>query len=128
MGILIPVSPGEVIDKLTILSVKGKHVRDEKKQVALAREYALLEQSWEDSPYAKSPGIVALWTDLAAVNERLWNLEDAMREPDVRSNAELLAGVARCVSAENDLRARLKHTINTLLDSDLVEVKQHGDH
>ena len=126
MGILIPVSPGELIDKLTILSVKGQHVLDDKKRTAIAREYALLEQAWEDSPYAKSAGIMALWSDLAKVNARLWNLEDALRSPEVRANAELMAGVARCVSAENDLRAKLKNTINILLDSDLQEVKLHG--
>lgn len=126
MGIYIPVSPGELVDKLTILAVKGQHVTDDKKKLAIAREYALLEQAWEDSPYAKSAGIMALWSDLAKVNARLWNLEDAMRSTDVRSNPELMAGVARCVSAENDLRAKLKNTINILLDSDLMEVKQHG--
>ena len=126
MGIQIPVSPGELLDKLTILSVKAKHVTDEHKRVKIAREYALLEQVWEDSPYLRSAGIESLMADLAAVNERLWHLENEVRSTMVRADAYLMSGVALCISSENDYRARIKATINTLLDSDIVEVKQHG--
>lgn len=129
MGINIPVSPGELIDKLTILSIKGQSVQDDAKRLLLSREYALLDQAWNDSPYVKimGPGVAALWSDLHDVNRRLWHLEDSARDSDVKQNAELLAGIARCISAENDLRFRLKNTINILLDSDLQEVKQHGN-
>ena len=129
MGISIPVSPGELIDKLTILSVKMAYVSDADRRLKVTREYALLKQSWDDSIYAQrtEAGIDALWSDLHDVNRRLWHLENSARESDVRKNTELLAGIARCISAENDLRFRLKNTINILLDSDLQEVKQHGN-
>ena len=124
MLIQIPVSVGELVDKITILTIKANHLRGD----ALAnvqRELELLEQVLRDSGARLKPQERA---DLQAVNEQLWKIEDAIRgeEGKQRFGAEFIA-LARSVYQRNDERAALKRAINERLGSTLIEEKSYGN-
>lgn len=128
MPVNIPLTPGEVADRLLILNLKVDRISDPVKKQMADREWALVEQAWCESDYYRrmTREATMVWEDLAACNERLWNLEDEVRSPSIKDNREMMLAIYRCITAENDLRSSLKNTLNRLLGSDQVEVKQHG--
>jgi hypothetical protein len=119
----VPVSPGEVLDKITILRIKAARMTDPVKLANVRRELDLLQRTWDDSPYARHA--VALdEAALQAVNERLWDIEDRIRDKERAQafDAEFIA-LARSVYVENDERAAIKKRINVALGSTIVEEK-----
>lgn len=123
--ILMPVSPGELLDKITILRIKSARMSDAAKLANVRHELQLLEQTWA----AAVPAGVALADEeraLQAVNERLWDVEDRLRdlEADRRFDAEFIE-LARAVYVTNDERATLKKRVNAQLGSRLVEEKSY---
>ncbi|MBS0375540.1 MAG: hypothetical protein JSR73_13265 [Proteobacteria bacterium] len=124
--ILVPVSPGEVLDKITILRIKAARIKDPAKLANVRRELELLERTWAESPYA--PRDVARdEAALQAVNERLWDIEDRIRDKERAQafDAEFIA-LARSVYVENDERAAVKKRINVALGSTIVEEKSYA--
>ena len=124
--ILVPVSPGEVVDKITILRIKAARITDATKLNNVRRELEILERTWRDSPYGPRD-IAADEAALQAVNERLWDIEDRIRDKE-RAGA-FDAGfieLARSVYIENDERAAIKKRINTALGSTIVEEKSYA--
>jgi hypothetical protein len=126
--IAVPVSFGELIDKITILEIKSARIGDKAKLENVRTELRMLEQSWQQSP-ASATDIADLKADLTAVNERLWVIEDDIRmlEMQQRFDAEFVK-LARAVYFENDERARIKRRINERLGSTLVEEKSYRDY
>ena len=124
--ILVPVSPGEVLDKLTILRIKAARIGDPAKLANVRRELELLERTWAASPYA-AHDVAADTAALQAVNERLWTVEDQLREMERarRFDAGFIE-LARAVYVENDRRAAIKRRINTALGSTIVEEKSYA--
>ena len=124
--ILVPVSPGEVLDKITILRIKSARIGDAAKLVNVRRELELLARTWATSPYA-AHDVRADTAALEAVNARLWDIEDRIREQDRagRFDAEFVA-LARAVYVENDTRAAIKKRINLALGSAIVEEKSYA--
>ena len=121
-----PCSLGELIDKITILRIKAERIREEEKLANVHRELALLERlAREDGPVGSS---IDLLTDrLAAVNARLWDIEDAIRTCEREGDfGPRFIALARSVYGENDARAALKRAINTLASSALVEEKSYA--
>ena len=128
MQLLVPVSPGELIDKLTILDIKSERIEDVGKLANIRRERDLLETVWHDSGLA-SEVIDTLRVELKAVNERLWEIEDAIRDEERASDfGARFVELARSVYFENDRRAAIKKQINLELDSELVEEKSYRDY
>lgn len=124
--ILAPVSPGELIDKLTILQIKSRRITDATKLANVRRELDVLTQCWQRSPWGAAD-IRADEAALLAVNERLWDIEDRIRDKE-RAKA-FDAGfieLARAVYIENDDRAAIKKRINTALGSTIVEEKSYA--
>jgi tetratricopeptide (TPR) repeat protein len=121
-----PSSLGELIDKITILRIKAKRIGEPEKLVNVHRELKLLERSaWEDG--ASAPPIDLLTNQLAAVNGRLWTIEDALRTREREGDfGPRFVALARSVYRENDTRAAIKRAINTLASSALVEEKSYG--
>lgn len=123
--ILVPVSPGELIDKLTILELKSELIADPAKRANVAAERAVLE------PVARaaipdSPEIAALWRDLHEVNAALWRIEDDIRACEAAGDfGERFIALARAVYRTNDRRAALKKEINLALGSAIVEEKSY---
>lgn len=126
--ILVPLSPGELIDKLTILRIKSERMEDDAKLANVRREKARLE-AVADRTLPSSPELDALWEDLYEINSDLWQIEDDLR--DHERNADFghgFIGLARAVYITNDRRAEVKRRINRLLGSALVEEKSYSDY
>ena len=121
-----PCALGELIDKITILRIKAARIREEEKLANVRRELALLERlAREDGP--AGPSIDLLTDRLAAVNARLWTIEDAIRACEREGDfGPRFVALARSVYCENDVRAALKRAINTLANSALVEEKSYA--
>lgn len=124
MRISIPVSVGELIDRITILEIKLARIKDATKLQWVIAELGLLEPLAERLP----------WTDvsrhyrerLALVNQELWDIEDFKRQCEREQKFdEQFITAAREVYMKNDLRARIKAAINTEFDSDIQEAKSH---
>ena len=123
--ILVPISPGELLDKITILRIKSSRMSDPVKLANVRRELAALEQTWQRAvpdPAALSADEEALHT----VNARLWDIEDRIRDHEAtrRFDAAFIE-LARAVYVNNDERALIKKRINTALGSALVEEKSY---
>lgn len=126
--IAVPVSFGELLDKVAILQIKSERMSDPAKLANVRRELDALNSTWGQSAESRID-IQELLAALKAVNERLWVIEDDIRikESKQEFDAEFI-GLARSVYFENDERARLKRDINLKLGSALVEEKSYQDY
>jgi hypothetical protein len=126
--LLVPISPGELIDKITILEIKSQRMTDPAKLHNVRTELALLNETWSASPFSATD-IGAEWRGLRDVNAALWDIEDDIRdkERDGKFDARFIE-LARAVYVTNDERAAIKRRINTLLGSVLVEEKSYADY
>lgn len=121
---LVSVSWGELFDKIAILEIKRRRLRA---PAAVANVEAELAALYPAAGTAARAGLTELRAALAAVNLRLWTIEDRIREKEAAGDfgADFVA-LARSVYRENDERGRIKRAINTLLGSGLVEEKQYS--
>jgi Family of unknown function (DUF6165) len=126
--ISVPVSFGELLDKVAILQIKSERMSDLSKLANVRRELDALNDTWSKSAESRID-IAELLAALKAVNERLWVIEDDIRikESKQEFDAEFIA-LARSVYFENDERARIKRDINVKLGSALVEEKSYQDY
>jgi hypothetical protein len=123
--IQVPVSPGELLDKITILRIKNARMRDASKLANVRHELALLESIWRAAVTAPE-GVRADEQALEAVNQRLWVIEDEIRACEAaRDFGPRFIELARSVYIENDERAAIKKRINLALGSTLVEEKSY---
>ena len=126
--IKVPISPGELLDKITILRIKAQRMSDPAKLSNVRLELRTLEETWGASAHAKVD-IGADIDALSLVNERLWVIEDDIRDKERAQafDAEFIR-LARAVYIENDERAAIKRRINAKLGSALVEEKSYRDY
>jgi hypothetical protein len=126
--IKVPVSPGEMLDKITILRIKSARMTDPSKLRNVRIELEALQETWRSSLYARAD-IAADEAALLAVNERLWVIEDEIRDKE-RAQAfdARFIELARAVYFENDERAAIKRRINIRLGSGLVEEKSYSNY
>ena len=123
--IVVPISPGELLDKITILRIKSARMRDPAKLQNVRLELELLEKTWRDSGCA-TPEVAPDEQALQAVNERLWDIEDRIRDQEkARDFGEAFIALARSVYIENDERAAIKKRVNLKLGSRIVEEKSY---
>jgi len=126
--ILVPVSFGELLDKLAILQIKSERMTDAGKLANVRNELSALETTWAAHP-ASQQDITALRAELKAVNERLWVIEDDIRlQEKAQDFGSEFIRLARAVYFENDIRARVKKDINLALGSAYVEEKSYQDY
>jgi len=126
--LLVPVSPGELIDKITILELKSQRMADPAKLHNVRTELALLTDTWKASGYATTD-VSAERAALRDLNAKLWDVEDQIRdkERDGCFDAEFIE-LARAIYFTNDQRASIKKQINTRLGASLVEEKSYADY
>ena len=126
--IKVPISPGELLDKITILRIKSERMSDPAKVANVRSELRTLEETWRASAHANID-IEADVTALLRVNERLWSIEDDIRDKERAQSfdAEFIR-LARAVYFENDERAAIKRRINITLGSSIVEEKSYKDY
>ncbi|TLX21795.1 DUF6165 family protein [Thermomonas fusca] len=126
--ILVPVSFGELLDKIAILQIKSERMTDPAKLANVRAELSALEKTWMAHP-AAGRDIVTLRAELKAVNERLWVIEDDIRlKEKAQAFDEEFIRLARSVYFQNDIRARVKKDINLALGSAYVEEKSYQDY
>ena len=123
--ILVPISPGELLDKITILRIKSARMSDAAKLLNVRAELAELEKTWR-AAVGTEADVSADEHALQAVNERLWVIEDDIRDKE-RAQAfdARFIELARSVYIENDERAAIKKRINVRLGSRIVEEKSY---
>jgi hypothetical protein len=123
--LLVPISVGELLDKISILELKEAAIAEPAKHANVVRELAALEEV-RRREVAPLPELEALYAELKRVNGRLWQIEDDIRDHERagRFDAAFVA-LARSVYRENDRRAALKRQINELTGSEIVEEKSY---
>jgi hypothetical protein len=123
--ILVPLSPGELLDKITILRIKVARILDAGKVANVRLELDLLEKTWRDSGCAAFD-VARDERALQDVNERLWDVEDLIREKEAKQTFDReFIDLARSVYISNDERAAIKKRVNVHLGSRLVEEKSY---
>jgi hypothetical protein len=120
----VPVSWGELLDKITILEIKRERIARTDALANVAREHRLLRAI--AAPALRDGAVAVVFAQLKTVNEDLWEIEDAIRRLDAeRKFGREFVALAQSVYRKNDERASLKRRINRMLLSELVEEKSY---
>ena len=128
MNIDIPVAPGELIDKITILAIKRTRITDAAKLAHIEHEYQQLMQV-AATVITPDATLARLQEELQAVNEDIWQVEDDIRDCERRKDfGPKFIELARQVYFKNDRRAALKREINVRLQSEIVEEKSYSSY
>lgn len=121
---LIEVSNGELLDKLSILKIKVYNIKDSEKLLNIKKEIQIIEPMCEH--FLFDVRIYNLFKMLFEVNKKLWIIEDNIREHERNKNfGESFIELARNVYITNDIRATLKKEINFLSNSNIIEEKSY---
>ena len=124
----VPVSPGEVLDKITILEIKSERMDDAEKVANVKRELELLQASWRQH-VDEDETVGRIHAELKAINEELWEIEDDIRDKErAREFDDVFIALARSVYVTNDKRANAKKELNLYLGSEIVEEKSYQDY
>jgi len=128
--ILAEISAGELLDKFTILEIKLHKIENlEKKKVIKKEIKALNEVIDKFIDWNKNIDVTELYIQLKGANERLWVIEDKIRIHEKEKNFDKkFVELARSVYITNDERSKIKSKINTLLDSNIKEIKEYTDY
>ena len=121
--ILIPISVGELVDKISILKIKKKKILNKAKQTNIIKELNFLEKIYK-SNFTKNKKIKLYEKELIKINKNLWEIEDQIRNCESKKNfKEIFINLARAVYLNNDKRSIVKKKINLLTKSHIVEEK-----
>ena len=124
MIINIPISLGELIDKISILAIKEKKIKDEKKNNLIREELTLLRKTLNEATDNNS--INNYLDQLININSTLWKIEDEIRDCEKNKKFDQkFIELARSVYITNDRRAEIKLEINNKFGSKIVEVKSY---
>lgn len=127
--ILTPTSPGELIDKITVLQIKKEEIQNPERLVNISRELSILEETKEkyfprDPEFLKK--IAELETLLKKENKEIWGMGEKIRElGDAKNFGQEFIKVALGIHLSNDKRAATKKEINLLLGSSIIEEKSY---
>lgn len=126
MRLDVPIGPGELIDKITILEIKAAHLSSAEKLANVRAELSALVAA-RDAAIDASADLATLTEALKSVNATLWQVEDQIRDCERAGDfGPRFVALARSVYRTNDERAALKRRINDLLDADIVEEKSYA--
>ena len=126
--IQIPISPGELLDKITILQIKSERIDDPAKVANVRTELDMLNAVWQQA-VEDDAEISALSAELKSINEALWEIEDDIRDEERNKRfGERFIELARAVYVTNDERANAKKKVNLHLNSSIVEEKSYQDY
>ena len=128
MLLSIPVSVGEIMDKITILEIKAERILDAEKLTNVTAELDTLRPLVTHDAL-NTASIKALVAELKDINEALWDIEDNIREREYAKDfGEAFIALARAVYVTNDKRAEVKKQINLATGSTLIEEKSYEDY
>ena len=125
INISVPIAPGELIDKITILEIKLERISAQTKLVNIKKELDVLTSAYNES-IPISDKLKQLMNELKSVNEDLWDIEDDKRSCErIEDFGDSFIKLARSVYITNDKRMGIKRAINDLLGSEIVEEKSY---
>tara|TARA_Y100000815_G_scaffold30399_1_gene25422 strand:+ start:31 stop:426 length:396 start_codon:yes stop_codon:yes gene_type:complete len=123
--ITIPVSSGELIDKISILKIKRKKILNKSKLQNINHELSLLNKIYKNN-FKKNKKILLYEKKLIKINKKLWDVEDKIRLLESKKNFnQKFIDLARAVYINNDQRSEIKKKINELTGSYLIEEKSY---
>ena len=126
--ILSEISPGELLDKLSILEIKLEKIKNEESKAEIDKEYKMLKMTLKDN-INLAEDIAHLSKEIKTVNLTLWNIEDELRKCEKNKDfGKTFVELARAVYFNNDKRAKIKSKINSILGSNIKEVKHYVDY
>ena len=126
--ILVEISAGELVDKITILEIKSERIGDPAKLHNVRQELEVLRRTFE-TLLPLPDGFHAVAVELKRINESLWDIEDEIRDCERRQDfGARFVELARAVYRTNDLRAAVKRQVNDLAGSRLVEEKSYAEY
>ena len=126
--ILVEVSAGELLDKLSILEIKKEKIKDPNKIKFILDEYSILNEQFNKN-IVSNQKIKKLYQSLKEINEKLWVIEDDKRQCEKdKEFGEKFIKLSRDVHFYNDNRAKIKLEINNLTDSKIKEIKQYTNY
>ena len=126
--IFAEISVGELLDKISILEIKQKNIKDEQKIKIISKELESLNYSLKKDVHITDE-IKSLYEDLKKINIKLWNIEDGKRDCEKNGDfGEKFIQLARSVYIENDQRAKIKNKINKISGSNISEVKSYDEY
>ena len=126
--IFAEISVGELLDKISILEIKQKNIKDEQKIKIISKELESLNYSLKNNVHINDE-IKSLYKDLKKINITLWNIEDGKRDCERNGDfGEKFIQLARSVYIENDQRAKIKNKINKISGSNISEVKSYDEY
>ena len=126
--IFAEISVGELMDKISILEIKQKNLKDKEKIKIVSKELESLNNCFQKDVHITDQ-IKSLYEDLKKINTKLWNIEDGKRDCERNGDfGEKFIKLARSVYIENDQRAKIKNKINRLSGSNISEVKSHEEY
>lgn len=127
-NISVPISPGELLDKITILEIKSEQIKDKEKLQNVTAELELLNETWNKTS-TDNGELQLLKQELKVNNQNLWDIEDKIRikESNKEFDQEFIE-LARSVYIQNDKRAATKRKINEQLGSKIIEEKSYADY
>lgn len=121
----MPMSIGELLDKITILEIKAERIADGDKRRNVETELQGLTAIW-DGLRAKYPGVEELKHGLKAANEAMWDVQDGLREREAAKNFDdEFIGLACAVGRENAVRVGIKNDINRMVGSSFIDEKEY---
>ena len=126
--VLSEISPGELLDKISILEIKLEKIKDKNSQEKIKIEYKILKKI-QNSSIEMSNKIKDLYRSVSNVNIKLWDIEDKLRICEQNKDfGKNFIELARGVYFNNDKRAKLKNEINEILKSNIREIKQYENY
>ena len=126
--IIVEVSVGELLDKISILEIKQEKIKDPNKLKFIKDEYSILKEQLNTN-VKSTDEINKLYKSLKEINSKLWIIEDEKRlcEKEKRFDERFIK-LSRDIHFLNDERAKIKFEINTLMDSNIKEIKEYTDY
>ncbi len=126
--IVAEISAGELLDKISILEIKLEKIKNEESKAEIDKEYKMLKLILEDN-INLTEDIADLSNEIKTVNLTLWNIEDELRKCEKNKDfGKTFVELARAVYFNNDKRAKIKSKINSILGSNIKEVKHYVDY
>ena len=126
--ILVEVSVGELLDKISILEIKKEKIKDSDNLIFINDEYLVLTKQLDENIALKDE-LKKLYEELKAINAKLWDIEDNKRMCEKNSDfGENFIKLSRDVHFLNDDRAKIKLAINNKTGSKIKEIKQYTNY
>lgn len=124
--IQVPVSVGELFDKISILEIKSERITQPDRLRNVRHELVLLTQLRDSYETFNQVGVLALAAELKQINQKIWNAEDVIHsENSAALSEEIFLRNAKIAFEQNDLRAQVKRKINAIVGSAIVEEKSY---